>query len=125
MSGLLIVEGLQKLLPKPLQNITTQNIAMRDFPFDQLYVYTHNSIVPLSNTNTGHERLTVNGEVNPTINITSGETQLWRIANIGPENWLHVRSPFPGQPFHVIAQDGYPVWQVWSNDTLNSFWIAV
>ena len=119
LSGLLIVEGLQKLLPKLLQNITTQNIAMRDFPFDQLYVYTHNSIVPLSNTNTGHERLTVNGEVNPTINITSGETQLWRLANIGPENWLHVRSPFPGQPFHVIAQDGYPVWQVWSNDTLN------
>jgi FtsP/CotA-like multicopper oxidase with cupredoxin domain len=119
MAGLLIVEGLQKLLPKPLQSITTQNIAMRDFPFDQLYVYTHNSIVPLSNTNTGHERLTVNGEVNPTINITSGETQLWRIANIGPENWLHVRSPFPGQPFHVIAQDGYPVWQVWNNDTLN------
>lgn len=119
LSGLLIVEGLQKLLPKPLQSITTQNIAMRDFPFDQLYVYTHNSIVPLSNTNTGHERLTVNGEVNPTINITSGETQLWRLANIGPENWLHIRSPFPGQPFHVIAQDGYPVWQVWNNDTLN------
>jgi suppressor of ftsI len=119
MSGLLIVEGLQKLLPKPLQNITTQNFAMRDFPYDQLYITTQTFLRPLSNTSTGHERLTVNGEVNPKINITSGETQLWRLANIGPGGWLLVRSPFPGQPFHVIAQDGYPVWKVWNNDTLN------
>jgi len=109
-------------LPKPLQNITTQTFATRDFPFDQLYVTTNNiqhDLLPLSNTDTGHERLTVNGEVNPQINMTSGETQLWHLANIGPENWLYVRSPFPGQPFHVIAEDGYPVWHVWNNDTLN------
>jgi suppressor of ftsI len=122
LSGLIIVEGLEKLLPKPLQNITTHTFAARDFPFDQLYVTTNNiqhDLLPLSNTDTGHERLTVNGEVNPQINMTSGETQLWHLANIGPENWLYVRSPFPGQPFHVIAEDGYPVWQVWNNDTLN------
>ncbi len=70
--GLFIVEGLEKLLPEPLQNITQHTIAMRDFPFDNLFVTTDD----LSNTMTGHESLTVNGEVNPTINITSGETQL-------------------------------------------------
>ena len=112
LSGLFIVEGLEKLLPEPLQNITTQTFAMRDFPFDQLYVITHN----LSNTMTGIESLTVNGEVNPVINIKSGETQLWRLANIGPENEFIVG--LPGNTFHVIAEDGSPVWEVWNNDTL-------
>jgi len=112
LSGLFIVEGLEKLLPKPLQNITTQTLAMRDFPFDNLFVTTHN----LSNTMSGHERLTVNGEVNPVINIKSGETQLWHLANIGSENELTLE--LPGNKFHVIAEDGSPVWKVWSNDTL-------
>src|ERR1041385_713289 len=62
LTGLLIVEGLQKLLPKPLQNITTHTFEMKDYPWDALFSATHN----MSNTLTGHERLTVNGEVNPT-----------------------------------------------------------
>src|SRR6478735_53171 len=94
------------------QNITTQTFAMRDFPFDQAYLITHN----MSNTNTGIERLTVNGEINPVVNITSGETQLWRFANIGPEDEFIVG--LPGHTFHVIAEDGSPVWEVWDNDTL-------
>ncbi len=112
LSGLFIVEGLEQLLPEPLQNITQHTIAMRDFPFDNLFVTTGD----LSNTMTMHERLTVNGEVNPTINIKSGETQLWRLANIGPENELIVQ--LPGNTFNVIAEDGSPVWKVWNNDTL-------
>jgi FtsP/CotA-like multicopper oxidase with cupredoxin domain len=112
LSGLFIVEGLEKLLPKPLQNITQHTFAMKDFPFDQLFVTTHN----LSNTMSGHERLTVNGEVNPVINIKSGETQLWRLANIGSENELTLQ--LPGNTFHVIAEDGSPVWKVWNNDSL-------
>jgi len=113
LSGMFIVEGLEKLLPEPLQNITTQTFAMRDFPFDNAWATTHGTI---SNTNTGIERNIVNGEVNPVINITSGETQLWRFANIGPENELAVE--LPGHTFHVIAEDGSPVWEVWENDTL-------
>lgn len=112
LSGIFIVEGLEKLLPEPLQNITQQTIAMRDFPFDNLFVTTGD----LSNTMTMHERLTVNGEVNPIINMKSGETQLWRLANIGPENELLIG--LPGNTFHVIAEDGSPVWEVWNNDTL-------
>jgi suppressor of ftsI len=112
LSGLLIVEGLQKLLPKPLQNITTQNFAIRDFPFDTLFSTTYN----MSNTLTGHERLLTNGEINPQVKIKSGETQLWRIANIGPENYVSVG--LPGHKFHIVAEDGYPVWKVRENNTL-------
>jgi suppressor of ftsI len=112
LSGLFIIEGLESLLPEPLQNITQQTIGMKDFPFDNLFVTTHN----LSNTMSGHESLTVNGEVNPVINITSGETQLWRLANIGSENEFTLT--LPGNTFHVITEDGSPVWEVWNNDTL-------
>jgi len=112
MSGIFIIEGIEKLLPEPLQNITQHTFAIRDFPFDNSFVTTNK----VSNTTTGHERLTVNGEVNPTINITSGETQLWRLANIASETPLRVE--FSGHKFHVIAEDGSPVWEVWNNDTL-------
>ena len=112
LTGLIIVEGLQKLLPKPLQNIRTQTFAMRDFPFDSLFYTTHN----MSNTLTGHERLTVNGEVNPTVNIKSGETQLWRFINMNSESYITVG--LSGHKFHIIAEDGYPVWKVRENNTL-------
>lgn len=102
LSGLIVVEGLEKLLPKPLQNITKQAFAMRDFP-------------PTSNPNVPIYR-TVNGKVNPDISITSGETQLWRFANIGAEPFYKVG--LPGYKFHVISEDGDPVWKVWDNDTL-------
>jgi FtsP/CotA-like multicopper oxidase with cupredoxin domain len=112
LTGLLIVEGLQKLLPKPLQNITTHTFEMKDFPWDTLFSTTHN----MSNAFTGHEKLTVNGEVNPTVNIKSGETQLWRFMNMNSESYITVG--LAGTKFHVIAEDGYPVWKVWENDTL-------
>jgi suppressor of ftsI len=112
LSGLFIIEGTEKLLPEPLRNITKQAFAIRDFPFDQLFVTTHK----LSDTNTGSERITVNGEINPDVNIASGETQLWRFANIGPENEYEIA--LPNHTFHVIAEDGSPVWEVWNNDTL-------
>lgn len=112
LSGMFIVEGLQKLLPQPLQNITQHTFAMRYFPFDNLFVTTNK----LSNTTTGLERLTVNGEINPIINMKSGKTQLWRLANIGSETPLRVG--LLGYKFHVIAEDGSPVWKVWDNNTL-------
>jgi FtsP/CotA-like multicopper oxidase with cupredoxin domain len=43
LSGMFIVEGLENLLSKPLQNITQHTFAMSDFPFNQLYVITHNT----------------------------------------------------------------------------------
>jgi FtsP/CotA-like multicopper oxidase with cupredoxin domain len=119
MSGIFIVEGIEKLLPKPLQHVTQHYFWMRDFPFDQLFMATHNmgnSSHQLSNTATGAEWLTTNGQVNPTFNIKPGETQLWRFANIGSENYAVIQ--WPGHKFHVIEQDGNPVWKVNDTNTL-------
>ena len=102
LSGMIVIEGLEKLLPKPLQNIKKQTFAMRDFPVN-------------SDPNTPIYR-TVNGEINPDVNITLGETQLWRLANIGSETFYKVG--LPGHKFYVVAEDGSPVWKVWDTDNL-------
>ena len=109
LSGLIIVEGLKQLLPEPLQNITTQDFALRDFP---------------DSSKTTSSYRTVNGEINPNINITLDDPQLWSFANIGSEPYYEVG--LHGNTFHVIAEDGSPVWEVWDNDTLiTSFWKEV
>ena len=92
---------------------------MKDFPWDPLFSTTHN----MSNTLTGHEKLTVNGEVNPTVNIKSGETQLWRFVNMNSEGYITVDSL--GYKFHIIAEDGYPVWSYGKMVLFSSFWKAV
>lgn len=101
LSGSLIVEGLQQLLPEPLHNITAQNFALRDFPDSSLTTSSYR---------------TVNGEINPNIHIPINDTQLWRFANIGSEPYYEIR--LQGYKFYVIVEDGSPVWEVWDNDTL-------
>lgn len=59
---------------------------------------------------------TVNGQINPEISIEPGETQLWRLANIGSETFYNI--VLPGHVFHVIAEDGVPVWRVWDAEQL-------
>jgi suppressor of ftsI len=49
----------------------------------------------------------VNGRYQPTITMHPGETQLWRVANISPENWYKLQ--LTGHTFHVVAEDGNPV----------------
>jgi suppressor of ftsI len=73
------VEGIENLLPKPLQDIKKHAFAMRDFP--------------VNSDPTPPTYRTVNGEINPDVNITSGETQLWRLANIGSETFYKVGLP--------------------------------
>jgi suppressor of ftsI len=38
------------------------------------------------------------------------------LANIGSETFYKVG--LPGHKFHVVAEDGYPVWKVWDTDNL-------
>jgi FtsP/CotA-like multicopper oxidase with cupredoxin domain len=45
-----------------------------------------------------------------------GQTQLWRFANIGADIFYKLR--LQGHAFHVVAEDGRPVWKVWSARTL-------
>jgi suppressor of ftsI len=98
MSGLILIEGLEELLPNALHNITQQTFAMKAFPWHKF-----NLTSPTYNT--------INGEINPVVSISQGETQLWRFASIDPGTYYNIT--LPGHTFRVIAEDGNPVWEVW------------
>ena len=59
---------------------------------------------------------TVNGQINPSLTMAPGETQLWRLANVGAELFYQLR--LDGHAFHVVAEDGNPVWDVRTADAL-------
>jgi suppressor of ftsI len=105
LSGLLVIEGLEDLLPDVLHNITQQTFTMRGFPWH----YWH-----LNYTSPTYQ--TINGEINPVVSISPGETQLWRFANIDPGTFYNIT--LPGHTFRVIEQDGNPVWEVWDTKYL-------
>jgi suppressor of ftsI len=105
LSGLLVIEGLEDLLPDVLRNITQQTFIVRGFPWH----YWH-----LNYTSPTYQ--TINGEINPVLSISPGETQLWRFANIDPGTFYNIT--LPGHTFRVIEQDGSPVWEGWDTNYL-------
>ncbi|WP_411102863.1 multicopper oxidase family protein [Streptomyces sp. cmx-4-9] len=110
MAGLVVVDGLDAHLPEPLRGITERTVALKDFQIDGDAVKTAGLTMNAETTRT------VNGQVNPRIRIRPGETQLWRIANIGANIFYKVA--LPGSVFHVVAQDGYPVKEVYGAESL-------
>jgi suppressor of ftsI len=109
-SGIIVVDGLNTYLPASLRHITEHVIALKD---DQVQ---GDSIKTEGLTIGAPTNRTVNGQQKPVIRIHPGETQLWRLANIGAN--IYYQLHLPGVKFHVIAQDGYPVKQVYSADSL-------
>ncbi len=109
MSGLIIQAGLRDLLPTALHNITEQTFALKAFPWS-LNGSSTNPIYKWANY------FTVNGKINPVVNISPGETQLWRFANIDPATFYNIT--LPGHTFRVIAEDANPVWKVWDAKNL-------
>ncbi|MEU3298920.1 multicopper oxidase family protein [Streptomyces sp. NPDC006678] len=110
MSGIIVVDGLDEYLPPSLRNITEHVVALKDFQIVGDQIKTENLKIGAPTTRT------VNGQLNPRIRIRPGETQLWRLANIGANIFYKVA--LPGHRFHVVAQDGYPVNKVYSADSI-------
>ncbi|MFE7429196.1 multicopper oxidase family protein [Streptomyces sp. NPDC057545] len=106
----IVVDGLNRHLPPSLRHITEHTIALKDFQVEGDAIKTH----PLSIG--APTNRTVNGQHNPVIRIRPGETQLWRLANIGAN--IYYKLHLPGTRFHVIAQDGVPVRRIHTEDTL-------
>ncbi|MFI8260709.1 multicopper oxidase family protein [Streptomyces sp. NPDC085665] len=109
-SGVLIVDDLRQYLPPDLKKITEHVVALKDDQVDGDSIKTS----PLSIG--APTNRTVNGQQNPVIAIRPGETQLWRLANIGAN--IYYKLHLAGSRFHVIAQDGHPVHRVYSADSL-------
>lgn len=99
MSGGMIVEGLLDPFPKELQNIKDRTLLLKDVQMQEAseaekfedQEINENSVGDETDTdidsNAGTTR-TVNGQVNPIMKISPGETQLWRIGNVGADSTL-------------------------------------
>jgi FtsP/CotA-like multicopper oxidase with cupredoxin domain len=111
MSGLIVVDGLKDLLPEDLRDIDERSFALKDFQLTS-----SGEIVKDNIDSNAPTTRTVNGEINPSLSIAPGETQLWRLANIGADIWYELS--LEGHPFYVIAEDANPVWKVWSAQSL-------
>lgn len=110
LSGAIVIDGLEKYLPADLRHVTQRLIALKDFQ-------TRNGAIPTTGIDSNAPTTrTVNGLVDPTITIRPGETQHWRLANIGADIVYKVQ--LQRARFNVIAQDANPVSTVWSADTL-------
>ena len=53
------------------------------------------------------EIISINGQVNPAVEIRPGEVQFWRIAHIGAT--LFIKFRIEGMPLYVVATDGHPL----------------
>jgi FtsP/CotA-like multicopper oxidase with cupredoxin domain len=122
LAGLLLIGDSRRTLPVRFRHVRTRSIALRDI---QAVPFKGGWAIPNDHDwgNENPTQRTVNGLVNPTIDIRPGETQLWRIADTSAAVWYRVAlldtgpkvkqpsPPAPGSPqdeFMVIAADGNP-----------------
>src|SRR3989442_10451522 len=96
MSGALIVEGLLDPFPE-LRHMNEHVLLLKDAQIGDGQIV-HRGI--------GDDVIrTVNGMLNPTITLRPGETQLWRIGNVGAD--LYYALTLDGHRFYEVARDGY------------------
>lgn len=111
LSGVLIVDGIEQLLPEEYRDIPQHLFALKD-------LQVQNGVIVADNINSDAPTVrTVNGLIEPKLKVRPGETQLWRLANISADIFYNVG--FAAQPFVVIAEDGNPVEQTWTAYNLN------
>lgn len=96
MSGLLVVEGLLDPFPQ-LAGIREQLMVLRDTQIE-------NGRLPDDIDASAPTNFTLNGLVNPTIDIQPGEVQLWRIGNLGAD--LYYQFQLEGHLLYEVARDG-------------------
>ncbi|HMB75910.1 MAG TPA: multicopper oxidase family protein [Kiloniellaceae bacterium] len=97
LSGGIIVEGILDPFPE-LQGITERVMLLKNIRSS------HDASLPNSIITSDPSIHSINGQVNPTITIAPGETQFWRIGNVGPNQYYRLR--LEGHEFYELARDG-------------------
>jgi FtsP/CotA-like multicopper oxidase with cupredoxin domain len=95
MSGALVVEGLLDSFPA-LRGIRERVLLLKDIQLENGKI--------ASRSIGDHTIRTVNGLVNPILDLRPGETELWRIGNVGAN--LYYRLRLDGQQLYQVARDG-------------------
>ncbi|MDQ4068370.1 MAG: multicopper oxidase family protein [Actinomycetota bacterium] len=103
LSGLLIVDGVENVLPPALQKVTQRQFALREA------MTLGGAVVNKDNANDKNVKTTrlVNALLEPQLSMNQSEYQLWRLANIGSDLFYHLR--LQDHRFLLVAEDGNPV----------------
>jgi FtsP/CotA-like multicopper oxidase with cupredoxin domain len=96
MSGAIIVDGLLDSFPA-LRAVKERLLLLKDVQIE------HGRVVHLGIG--AHAVRTVNGLINPTLVLHPGETELWRIGNVGAD--LYYQLTLDGLSFYEVARDGH------------------
>jgi suppressor of ftsI len=91
MSGGLVVDGSERLFP-----------ILEGLP-ERFFLVKHAEI------GAENEILSINGQINPMVQIRPGEMQFWRIGHVGATRFIKFR--IEGMPLYVVATDGHPLSQ--------------
>ncbi len=115
LSGALIVGDDRTLLPPALQHIAAHTMVFKDVQIDGTGHIVQNSGDMSIDSNAPTVRL-VNGQLQPTLTMRPGETQLWRLVNAGADIFYQLH--LDGYHFTIVAEDGQPVAHITAADTL-------
>lgn len=115
LAGTIVVGDNRTLLPARLRNIVTHTLVFKDIQTDKAGHVVQDAGGASIDSNAPTQRL-VNGQVQPTLTMCPGQTQLWRLANEGADIFYRLHAA--GYRFSVIAQDGQPAANITQADTL-------
>ncbi|MFE0462211.1 multicopper oxidase family protein [Kitasatospora sp. NPDC058965] len=115
LSGALIVGDDRTLLPADLQQITAHTLVLKDAQVGTDNHLVQNTAAGAIDSNAPTVR-TVNGQLRPVLSMRPNETQLWRLVNAGADIFYQLQ--LDGYRFTVVGEDGTPVSQVTTADTL-------
>jgi len=107
LAGMLLVEGGAERVPA-LQGVRQRLLALKNVAVKDGALAT--GVAPAD------QQHTVNGQLATTIAIRPGETQLWRVVNMGNEPYYQLS--LDGHTFTVVAEDGSMLWESYTADTL-------
>lgn len=107
MSGALIIEGLLDPFAA-LRGVKERVLLLKDIQLEDGHVADRSIGVGTTRT--------VNGLVDPTLAVRPGETELWRIGNVGAN--LYYRLRLDGHRFYQVARDGNRLARIVPTDEL-------
>lgn len=103
LSGAMVVGDSRSSLPDSVRDVSAHTIALKDAQIDTSGKIVQSTAGASIDSNAPTVRL-VDGQLRPTLSMRPGETQLWRLANIGAD--IFYRLQLDGYAFTVLAEDG-------------------
>ena len=110
LSGTIVIGDTRRLLPERFADVRRRVLALKDLQVEK------GAIVAADIDSDAPTTRTVNGLVDPTLEVRPGSTELWDIANISADIFYDVE--LESMTLLVVGEDGNPVESTWADSHL-------